>query len=658
MNSSSSAIRSTMSALRQRVPARHVQRAVDLDALIESPDLQDAVERLTTELGRSRSSVLDELVVDLRELDASIDPAAMAVWHRFGERMMRAYDTVADETMLTKLRDLDRTNSLIFLPSHRSYLDFVAAPALLRERGIGESFALGGANLNFFPFGAIANRTGMIFIRRSTTGDPVYRLALRSYVGAMLESGCNFTWAIEGGRTRTGKLRPPRYGLLRYVIDAVEAHDGPEIYLVPTSIVYDQLHEVSLMTAEARGGAKSQENVRWLAQLFHQQRNRLGNVYVDFGEPIPLRERLRLEASATAESSEGAYEIERIALSVCHRINRATPVTEIAAVTLALLAGDRAMALDEIVTKIEPIAHYVQSRSWPTAGGGSLTDRNAIRRSLRELVESGVVSVYNEGIETVWTIASGQHLVGAFYRNTIVHVLLNRAIAELALLAASQRAATSPSIATVEEIETDALDVALELRELLKFEFFFAGRAEFLIELRNEMALIVPEWSDRTARLDGDHEPATQLIDGLAQARSHAAHLVLRPFFEAYLVVADVLASWSGDVDDERAFLDRCLGVGRQLVLQRRIASEESLTLELFRPAVRLAGHRKLMADTDVPGSSDALAKRRRAFAAEIRATVDLVHVIADMATDNAAEPEPPADHLLTDPIDAAGQQV
>jgi glycerol-3-phosphate O-acyltransferase len=53
-----------------------------------------------------------------------------------------------------------------------------------------------------------------------------------------VQNHTNLSWSIEGGRTRTGKLRPPVYGILRYITDAVDEIDGPEVYLVPTSIVY------------------------------------------------------------------------------------------------------------------------------------------------------------------------------------------------------------------------------------------------------------------------------------------------------------------------------------------------------------------------------------------------------------------------------------
>ena len=95
----------------------------------------------------------------------------------------------------------------------------------------------------------------------------MYRFALRGYVAQMIKNRRNLCWSIEGGRTRTGKLRPPTYGLLHYVIDALDADAAAQALIVPVSIVYDQLHEVPLMTAEARGTGKRPEDLRWLSNF-------------------------------------------------------------------------------------------------------------------------------------------------------------------------------------------------------------------------------------------------------------------------------------------------------------------------------------------------------------------------------------------------------
>ena len=411
---------------------------------------------------------------------------------------------------------------------------------------------------------------------------------------------------IEGGRTRTGKLRPPVHGILRYLSDAAEASDGPDVMLVPVSIVYDQLHEVAGMTAEARGSRKRPEDLGWLIRFARSQGGRLGRAYVSIGEPFPLRERM---AALRAEGNDTSQAVERVAIDASHRINRATPVTTTAVVCLALLGADRALTFERVLDTVEPLARYIRDRRWPVAGAASLTDKSTIRRALQELVASGVLTVFDAGTEPVWRIAPEQHLVAAFYRNTVIHMLVERAIGEVSLL----DAIAAPEGA---DVERAAWERAKALRDLLKFEFFFPGRDDFERELRAELALMSPI------------SPAEPGVLTSAAARAildatdlHVAHLVLRPFVDAYLVVADRLASAGDSAVAEEDILDEALRVGQQWELERRIASAESVSLELYKTALRLARHRSLLGgeggDTAYEGES--LSARRAAFLVELQ---------------------------------------
>src|SRR6516225_9322088 len=587
--------------------------------LLGAAAFRSQVRDLAGRLGRPEEDVLAEAAGDLREMSATHNEAVIAQWQRFGRWMLRGYDTLLDEEALAGLRELDRRHPLIFLISHRSYLDeWVLLPALLSS-GIAPPYGLAGANLNFFPLGTVARRTGMVHIRRSTGDAPVYRLALRAFIGQLVANRANLIWSIEGGRSRTGKLRPPRYGLLRYVVDAVEAVDAPEALVVPVSIVYDQLptHEVSLMVSEARGLRKQPENARWFLDYTRGLRHRLGRVYVDLGQPLRLRERL---AELRVDDPAETHAVERVALEVSHRINRATPVTPTAAVCVALLAADRALTMAEVLATVAPLADYLQRRGWPVAGAANLTDRSTVRRALQELVASGVLTCYSGGTETVWGISADQHLVAAVYRNSAIHVLVVRAIAELALVAVARRQDGSGR---------DAWDEALRLRELLKFDFFFAQRREFAGELKAELALIDPDGGQVGAEMSPDD--AQRWLERL---RPHVAHLVLRPFLDAYWVVAEQLAAADAtDELDEQQFIAGCLRVGRQWALQRRLASEESVSAEMFRTALQLARHRGLIASDD-----PSLGKRRRDFADELREVRRYVAEIAGIASRKGTE--------------------
>jgi len=167
----------------------------------------------------------------------------------------------------------------------------------------------------------------------------------------------------------------------------------------------------------------------------------------------------------------------------------------------------------------------------------------------------------------------------------------------------------------------------MRLRDLLKFEFFFAEKEHFRDELAEEIALHDDKWESALAR-----GPAA--IQSVVRSfHPFNAHRVLRPFLHAYLVVADALVLEKLDAPfDQNAFLGRCMGLGKQYLLQRRIQSAESVSKVLFETAVKLARNRELLD----PGPLD-LAERRRAFADEIRSAIRRADAIELLAQSRVA---------------------
>ena len=561
----------------------------DIEALLADPGLAASLERYAADHDLPIGPVRAEAAEHLREMVATHNPRATQSWDKLGAWIMRAHDVLVDEEDMARLKALDREHCLAIVFSHRSYLDGWVLPNVMASRRFSPLFTFGGANLDLPVVGAVVSRTGIIFIKRETKEIPVYRLTLRAYISHLVQRRANLAWSIEGGRTRTGKLRPPVHGILRYLSDAAEASDGPDVMLVPISIVYDQLHEVAGMTAEARGSRKRPEDLGWLIRFARSQGGRLGRAYVSIGEPFPLRQRM---AALRAEGNDTSQAVERVAIDASHRINRATPVTTVAVVCLALLGADRALTFERVLDTVEPLARYIRDRRWPVAGAASLTDKSTIRRALQELVASGVLTVFDAGTEPVWRIAPEQHLVAAFYRNTVIHILVERAIGEVSLLDAM----TAPDGT---DPERAAWERAKALRDLLKFEFFFPGRDAFEEELRAELALMSPISPAAPGTLTP--EAARAILD---TTDLHVAHLVLRPFVDAYLVVADRLAAAGDSAVVEADILDEALQVGQQWELERRIASAESVSLELYKTALRLAAHRGLLG-----GPADAAAE-------------------------------------------------
>lgn len=586
-----------------------------IKAIVETERFQDGLSALVEELGRPREEIERHAVRSFQEMLTRHDPAADAAYKAIGALLSRRYRIETDRESLRRLRQLDETNALLWLPSHRSYLDTFYLEQVAQESGIRPAFVLGGDNLDFWPIGPILRRSGVLFIRRSTQDDPIYRFALRTYLGHLVATGQNLTWSIEGGRSRTGKLRPPRFGALRYVVDAVRNSHGPDPMVVPVSVVYEQLAEVAMMAAEARGAEKKPEGIGWLLRFARTQPERMSAVRIDFGEPMPLRARLEeLDRDPRARGQE----VERLALEVCHRINRVTPATPTAVVTFALLGAERALTLDEIIKELSPLTAYIASHpTTPHMLGVELQDAKWVMGTLDRLTDAGVIERFSGGEETVWRIAPDQHLVAAFYRNTLVHLLVNRAIGELAVFMAREHATA--------DLRESIWNNAMSLRQLLKFDFFFATRAEFNREIIADITLIDPAWEGRDVR-----EPVvtrSEIDRWFERSKPHLAHIVLRPFFDAYWVVADQLARWPQERDvDQDKLLERCLGYGEQLVLQDKLHSAESVTLELFRSAVKLANNRGL-----IEGRGAEVAERRRVFAERLRGIIDDLDRLARM---------------------------
>ena len=185
------------------------------------------------------------------------------------------------------------------------------------------------------------------------------------------------------------------------------------------------------MAAEEAGVAKAKEGLRWLAGYARAQSRKLGKAYVRFGEPFSLR-----QARPRGDNQPLEWTLEKIAFEVFQRINRVTPVTAPALVTLALLSvHDHALTLQEVHDVVEPLLDYAAQRNLPTAALDDLHGARGVEQVLDTLVQSGVVGRHDGGLAPVFYIEPGKHSVAAYYRNSAIHWFVNRAIVELGVMA-------------------------------------------------------------------------------------------------------------------------------------------------------------------------------------------------------------------------------
>ena len=351
-----------------------------------------------------------------------------------------------DERQVERLRAALERHPCIFLWSHRSNLDNLVLTAAMQEQGLPPAHLFAGINMAFGPMGAILRRAGVIFIRRSTADDPLYKYVLREYVGYVLEKRFNLSWSIEGTRSRTGKMLPPRLGLLSYAADAYLQGRVDDILLLPVSITFDQLHEISEYADYARGGQKKPEGFGWLYGFIKAQGARhYGKVYVRFGEPVSLSSFLGAPGGPiAADPAARRLALAKTAFEVAWRINQGMPVTATALVTTILLAMQgAALTFGQIRLGLADALDYLQSRGVPqTASARALSGAEPVRATLDALRQGGLVTYTADGREPVWLIGPDHQLAATFYRNSLIHFLLDTALCELAVLRAKEAGST------------------------------------------------------------------------------------------------------------------------------------------------------------------------------------------------------------------------
>ena len=577
-----------------------------IDSLIERPSLVRGLATLSKEAGVSYSQMTARTRRYIKEIAAYHSPYVIdVVTGGFHWLITKAYvDIDYDDEELQALYMMSQQHPLVFLPSHKSNFDHLLLQYVLFENELPPNHTAGGINMNFFPLGPLLRRSGVFFIRREFKDNEPYKFVLREYVDYLLEKRFPLEWYLEGGRSRSGKLRAPRLGMLAYVVDSARRGSVDDVIFIPVSIAYDQIQDVGSYASEAAGGRKQSESLGWLLRAVRSLRRRYGRAHLRFGAPLSLNTFLRDQPELPENIEDGRSAIvPKLGFEISNRINEVTPITPISLVTLALLSvHQRSLTLDEVMTVLSPYLDYVRARNLPTTEKLALDDPERVQAALDSLTDHGVVSRFDGATATVYAIGRDQHLAAAYYRNTIIHHFITAAITELALIAV-RGGADSVS-------ESAVLAEAMAIRDLLKFEFFFAPTDEFIDQIRAELLFHNPRWRDLLASGAVD----TLLLD----FQPFQSDVVMRPFFEAYRVIGDLIEAdaYTSQIDIE-GLGRRAMDLGRQYVLQGRIQSEESVSQVLFDAAIKLAENRRLF----IQGPD--IVEHRIAFATELR------HIVA-----------------------------
>ncbi len=573
-----------------------------------SPKFRVGVQQLSAELGRPVADLQRESAEIMKEL-VSIPQTfwldVMGVLNRKVISLGYETDIVVDEKGLERMRQMTRQYPTALLWTHKTHVDGFAMHWTFFKNDFPAPHILGGVNMAFGGLGFLARRAGAIFIRRSFQDNLLYKYILRSYIGYLLEKRFPLTWAFEGTRSRVGKLMPPRYGLLKYVIEAAHAGDAENLHIIPIAINYDLIGDVADYASEQAGATKQPESLRWFIGYLRGLRQPLGRIYMDFGEPVVLER---------APPPEDTLALQKVAFQVGVEVNKVTPITLPSLATMILLgAAPRALTRDELVREMDSLVEWARKRNIRMTSDFDPENREAQENLAETMVSNGLVTRYDGGPERVYAITSDQDGIASYYRNTTIHHFVNKAIIELTMLKLAQFNSSS-----VEGFWEEAD----RLRDLFKFEFFYAPTAEFRDDLRKELAHYDADWETRLAEETG----FAQRIMG--EYFPLVAHSTLLHFVDAYRVVADVLALQADDADvEEKECVNQALAYGRQAYLQRRISNQSSIGKLLFQNGWKLMDNRGL-----TRGGGADIGERRKAMSQDLRELAHRIDIVRTLA--------------------------
>ncbi len=263
---------------------------------------------------------------------------------------------------LDTLKAVAPGHEIVYVPSHRSHMDYLLLSYLLYSRGIVPPHIVAGINLNLPVIGTLLRKGGAFFIRRSIRGNALYSTVLAEYVAQLVAGGYSIEYFVEGGRSRTGRLLTPKGGMVSMTLRAFLRQPTRPVLFQPVYIGYEKLMEGGSYLDELSGKAKKKESIWQLLWSIPQVlRSNFGQVVVNFGEPIALNDMLAQHApawdgTAVADSERPEWlsrTVDATAERINVNINRAADVNPINLLALALLSTPKhAMGESDLLAQI------------------------------------------------------------------------------------------------------------------------------------------------------------------------------------------------------------------------------------------------------------------------------------------------------------------
>ncbi len=591
-------------------PASQLRREI-----LERRAFRHEVEALAPELGLRPEAALDAARKNLKEIAANINYEVLLANGRLLDPIFdRVFEGVeVDAEGMRRVKEAARHSRrapLVLVPCHKSHFDYlVISWVFLRNEFIPPHVAA-GANLSFFPLGSLFRRSGAFFLRRSFAGQPLYKLTFRQYLWTLVREGYPIEFFMEGGRSRTGKLLPPKLGMMSMLLEGVRRGEFKDLQFVPIHLSYEKVVETASYRRELTGGEKEAESVAGVVKASKVLRARYGRIYVSFEEPVRLTDYLARHDTALAGCDEPTLRdtTYRLSYHLMRRIQEATVVAPSSLVGAVLLSHHRRgltqSRLGELTGYLvgllqqrgarlsASIAHLLDRNAGRIAAADARSPRAGARargEALRPLINEALallrklVDLHERQSDAVWVVPDKARIELDYYRNAILGILAPDCLIATALLGA-ERALTRDRLAADTR----------KLSQLFKREFIYRTELTYEEAFAETFDRMVDE--GLVALLDDDLVvPAAPLT--LDFLRGMLLHLV-----EGYWLAADALRVLVDAPIEKKDWVDYAREHGEMEFLQGDVRRAESASTAVLQNALDLFAEEGLVEKRTRPG--------------------------------------------------------
>ncbi|ETR73775.1 MAG: Glycerol-3-phosphate O-acyltransferase [Candidatus Magnetoglobus multicellularis str. Araruama] len=486
-----------------------------------------------------------------------------------------------NQEMIPTLKQAAQKGPLILAPCHKSHIDYLILSYVMYHNNMPCPLIAAGKNLSFWPLGPIFRGGGAFFLRRSFRGAMLYSKVFAAYVNTVLKEGFNIEFFIEGGRSRTGKLNLAKLGLLSIILDAYKNGMCPDLMFVPIFIGYDKVIEEKAYISELEGHQKEPESLSQVIKARKFLSRRFGRIYVQFNEPISLKEILKNFDTPIQDMSSNEYQVlcRNIGHRLINSINEVTVVTPYALVASALLNCPlQGFTKSEFANRVETYLNYLVSinvkLSETLINYVQIVETVLETYANRKIIEKLEVSNVREalGDSRIRVNQSKRHQLD-YYKNICICFFIPAAYTSLAILARD----------AFQFAEDDLYGTYDFLKEFFKNDFAYdADKTN-----QDYIQTCIKAFIDDAIVMPHSELPDVYNVTSVGYRKLGYFALFLKSYFQSYRIALDVFMENPQDKLDEKECIKKMYAMGNKLYKRSEIDQTESITKIIFKNAMK-----------------------------------------------------------------------